>query len=143
MPEAQAAIQSFQPGDGGGGVDGQVQTAALVVGEEFANRGARGIIIYATVASYTNGGAAPTFTPKLQIKDPAGGWADYFVAAAALSSDGTRIYVVYPDGIVAPSGVTEVIKAPLPVGSIRIGWNAVNMDATNHAIVSATALFCA
>lgn len=72
---------------------------------------AKGIILRVKTAS---GASTPSFTPKIQRKAVIGSdvWEDYWTAAAAITTDTTSLYILYP----AASGgnVVEVDGVPIP-----------------------------
>ena len=93
---------------------GQGNTVATRQSSAVTLRQVRGLIIYAYIASIAG---VPTFTPKLVAYDPNAGRDDYWVAAAALSANGTYMYVIYPGASKpagAPAGLVEAVSLPLP-----------------------------
>ena len=89
----------------------ELQSIATRTSADIPNSYATGLNLVVVLA---NKAGTVTFTPKLQGKTKSGTYYDLWVAAAALSANGTYIYQLCPVAVSTSASVTESKIVLLP-----------------------------
>lgn len=97
----------------------ELQSTATRTSQDLPAPKARGMLLLVTVA---NEAGTCSFTPSLQLKNPAGTVLTIWTAAAAITANGSYLYVLSPDVLTGMNGAS--ITATALVGIPR-NWNLV------------------
>jgi len=89
-----------------------LSTATRTSGDLISNKG-RGMLLWVKTA---NEAGTASFTPSLQVKDPEGTALTVWTAAAAITANGSFLYVLSPDTLTGMGGasVTETALVSIP-----------------------------